>query len=89
MGKVIDIEAELRKDNKSARQIDIAVYADALRSYVEAARNVTANGAICTHPRTGAPIENPYLKIQSAQGKALMAMRAIKGDRVLKMLQTA
>lgn len=86
MGQVIDVFAELRKDNPSKRSIELKVFADALSVYEEAARNVRANGAIVSHPRTGAPIENPYLKIQAAKGAVLAKMTAIKSDRVLKLL---
>lgn len=82
----IDIAAELALDNPNAREIDLRIYADALRTYHEAARNVRANGAICSHHRTGSPIENPYLKIQAQQGAILTKMRAIKSDRVSAML---
>lgn len=89
MGKVtgpLDLEAELRKDNPGAKATDLRVYADALQVYVEASRNIRANGAVCQHPRTGAPIENPYLKIQTAQGAVLAKMPRIKGDRALALL---
>lgn len=86
MGKVINVFDELREDNPSKRSIDLRVFADALSVYEEAARNVRANGAIVSHPRTGAPIENPYLKIQTAKGAVLAKMVTIKSDRVLKLL---
>ena len=89
MGKVIDIGAELTKDNPRASSIDIQIYADALRTYNEAAQNVLKNGAICSHPRTGAPIENPYLKIRAQQAAIIGKMPGIKSDRVLKLLQKA
>lgn len=86
MGQVIDIAAELAKDNKGASVIQLQMYADALRTYNEAAQNVQKNGAICSHPRTGAPIENPYLKIRAQQSAILQKMPRIKSDRVQKML---
>lgn len=89
MGKMIDVEAELRRDNPASKATDLRVYADALRVYVEASANVRKNGAVCQHPRTGSPIENPYLKIQSAQGAVLAKMPRIKGDRALALLTEA
>lgn len=83
----IDLVAELKKDNPSMREIDLRVFADALRTYNEASENVTKNGAICQHPRTGAPIENPYLKVQASAGATLSKMRAIRSDRVCDLLQ--
>lgn len=83
----IDIAAELRKDNPTVREMDLRIYADAMRTYSEAAKNVATNGAICTHPRTGSPMENPYLKIQAQQGAILTRMRTIKSNRVAAMLE--
>ena len=83
----IDIVQELRADNPRSRAIDLEVFGNALRSYHEASENIRKNGAICAHPRTGSPIENPYLKIQSQQAAILTKMRMIKSDRVLKLLQ--
>ena len=45
---MIDVVAELRRDNKNARDIDLKICGDAIRTYVEAAENVERNGAICT-----------------------------------------
>jgi len=89
VGKIIDIDAELAKDNPGASGIAVRLYADALRTYHEAAENVLNNGAICSHPRTGAPIENPYLRIRTQQGMILGKMQRIKSGRVLKLLQSA
>jgi len=82
----IDIEAELKADNPRATAVMIRLYADTLRIYVEAADNIAKNGAVCAHPRTGAPLENPYLKIRAAQAALLSKYRTINGDRVLAML---
>lgn len=82
----IDIEVELCKDNPKARAIDIRMHANALRVYLDASRNIQVNGAICQHPRTGAPIENPFLKVQAAQAAFLSKQRNLKSDRVLALL---
>lgn len=89
MGQVIDVVAELRRDNKNARDIDLKICGDAIRTYVEAAENVERNGAICAHPRTGSPIENPYLKIMASQAGLLSGMRLVNTDRVFKLLTEA
>lgn len=31
----------------------------------EAAKNIAAHGNLVAHPRTGAPIDNPYIKIKA------------------------
>lgn len=83
---MIDIFAELKKDNKQAREVDLRILADALRIYSEASRNVRANGAICAHPRTGAPIKNPYLDVAEKSGATITKMKHFKADRVSDML---
>lgn len=85
MGK-IDILSELINDNPTLRIIDLKVFADALKVYREASSNIKEHGAIVMHPRTGAPLENPYLKIQSSSGAVLAKMGRIKSDRVVKLL---
>jgi len=84
---MIDLAAELTKDNPRASRIDIQIYADALRTYHEATQNVLKNGAICSHPRTGVPIENPYLKLRAQQAAIIAKMARIKSDRVVQLLQ--
>lgn len=90
MDKVTDIEAELVRDNRGnprANGVILGVTADALRVYAEAAANVRAHGAIVSHPRTAQPMENPYLKIMTAQAKFLTNLRGIKIDRVFALLR--
>lgn len=85
MGQINIIE-ELRKDNPRSSDIDLKIYTDALRDYDEASANIAKHGTICSHPRTGTPIENPYLKIRSTTAKVLSGMARIKSDRVVKLL---
>jgi len=82
----IDVLAELRKENPGRRVVDLRVFADALEVYKEASANVRENGAIVMHPRTGAPIENPYLMIETAAGAVLAKMRGVKADKVLRKI---
>jgi phage terminase small subunit len=63
------------------------MYAAALKMHCEASENVSRNGAICSHPRTGTPIENPYLKVQSHAVTILSKFRKVNSDRVLRLLQ--
>ena len=86
---MINIEELLRQENPKERAIDVQVFADALRTYREAAANVALHGAIVSHPRTGAPIENPYLKIQTQKGVILAKMRRIKSDLTISALDSA
>ncbi len=56
----------LRRDNPGARADEIAMYADCFLDYQEAQENITKNGNIVAHPRTGSPIENPYIKVKAS-----------------------
>lgn len=84
---MIDILTELKQDNPQARLADLQIYANALRLYHEASNNIAEKGAICQHPRTGTPIDNPYLKVQAQQGAILLKMRKINSDRVMGLLR--
>lgn len=60
-----EVLAILRRDNPSARADDVAMYADCFMDYREAAENIAKNGNIVAHPRTGSPIDNPYIKVKA------------------------
>lgn len=84
---MIDIEAELTLDNPREKAVTLRLFADQLRIYCEAAANVQKNGAVVFHPRTGAPVENPYLKIQAATAAAMeRPAKRIKADRTLRLI---
>lgn len=84
----IDVAAELAADNPKQSAVVIRMYADALRTYLEAAANVRQHGAVVTHPRTGAPIDNPFLRVAERAGAQLAKMPRVKADRVLKLLES-
>ena len=51
---------------------DIAqLYASTLTEYVEAMANIQKLGAVVANPRTGAPMDNPYLRVRDAAEKRL------------------
>jgi phage terminase small subunit len=77
MGEVITADDIVRL-NPKVSSVDARIYADALRIYYEASDNIAEHGAIVQHPRTGAPIENPYLKVRSSTGAILTKMRYIR-----------
>ena len=83
MGK-ISLRESLRAENKGANPLFIGLVADALETYLEAQKNITEKGAICAHPRTGAPIENPYIKIRASQVAVLAKFRQIRTEATLK-----
>jgi phage terminase small subunit len=85
MGQV-DVFAELKTDNPSVGDVQLRIYADALQAYCEASENVRRNGAVVSHPRTGTPIDNPCLKVQTSRAQILGKMRHVKASRVLGLL---
>ena len=68
----------LRRDNPAGRPDDIAMYADSFADYREAADNIAKNGNIVAHPRTGSPIENPYIKVKSSAMAQMRKMGRLK-----------
>jgi hypothetical protein len=58
-------------------------YADAFLEYSVAMANIDANGVIVGHPRTGSPIENPYLSVRDRALKKLQAFES--GDDVAEL----
>ena len=87
---MMDIERQLseaNRDNPDATSDDVVLVADALKIYAEGAANVRSHGAIVQHPRTGAPIENPYLRVMHGQVSVLAKMRHVRLGRILEQLR--
>lgn len=85
MGKITRSQAIsiLRADNKTASEDDLNIYADSFLAYAEASINIEANGVIVAHPRTGAPMENPYLRIRTAAQASMSKIRRISKTKKL------
>ena len=79
----INIKELLSKDNPRAKKIDIYIVSNAIVTYHAASKNIKENGSIVMHPRTGSPIENPYIKIQSQQSTILYKYKHIKSDTAI------
>lgn len=84
---MIDIAAELAADNPKQSAVTLRIYADALRSYLDAADNVRRHGNVVVHPRTGAPVVNPCLAIMASTAKQLATMPRVKADRVIRLVE--
>ena len=85
----INTVEELLKDNPDCRLLDIHVIADAIDVYEEASDNVKRNGAIVAHPRTGVPIENPYINMQHKTGVVIQKNKRVKCDRVVTLIRNS
>lgn len=79
-----EVVGVLKADNPSAPLASLELYAGSFVDYQEAADNIARHGTIVAHPRTGAPIENPYFKIKVATMKSLLAFRRLKTDLLWK-----
>jgi len=51
------------------------VYMDARKLYDEASDNIEKNGAVTGHPKTGAPMINPYLSIRESCIRTILQVR--------------
>ena len=58
---------------------NLEIYLDARADYRTAQANIAEHGAIVLHPRTGAPLANPYLVVRS-QAIAVMRKCRLKDD---------
>ena len=72
--------ALLRAANPTTPLGDLTVYAEAFVEYSEAAENIAANGTIVGHPRSGAPIENPFCAVRSRASKTMQGCRVKRTD---------
>lgn len=70
----------LRTENPKAKPEAVRIYADAAFTYLEATANINTVGALTSHPRTGAPLENPYLKVRTAAAATLRKINLKTGD---------
>jgi phage terminase small subunit len=66
-----EVIAILQGENPKAKPDALRIYADAVVTYMEATENIAKVGAITSHPRTGAPLENPYLKVRNAAARLI------------------
>ena len=66
--------------NPRGRPDDIAIYADAFLDYAEASDNIAKNGNVVLQPRTGTPIENPYIKVKAQAISTIRKIRLKVGD---------
>jgi len=79
-----EVAEVLKAENPSAPLASLEMYAGCFVDYLEAVDNIARHGTIVAHPRTGAPIENPYFKIKVATMKSLLAFRRLKTDLLWK-----
>jgi len=67
---------------RGTRRDRAVFYADAYVEYQEATKNIDENGAIVQHPRTGNPIENPYLVIRDRALRKLLSIRGVNTEEL-------
>ena len=84
MGQMTREEAlsALTRDNPKVKAADLAMYADAFVEYQAAQKNISEHGSIVFHPRTGAPIDNPFVRVRDRAGALMRRMRVVKADAI-------
>lgn len=70
----------LKKDSPKAKLSDVVIYADAYLEYQAAQANIREHGSIVFHPRTGSPIDNPYIKIRNSASAIIRKITSIKAS---------
>lgn len=76
MGEVDTVIERLRARNPKASVQTLRLTAEAFVEYRTAQANISEHGTIVFHPRTGAPIENPYLKIRDRARDSVLKLGA-------------
>lgn len=72
------IRALIVAENPTSRVDDVELYARQFLTYLEAAENIEKNGTIVGHPRTGQPMENPYVKVRTAAQSSMQKMKRLR-----------
>lgn len=73
----------LQMDNPKIDRGTLQQYVDQFAAYIEAQDNISRIGTVAAHPRTGAPIENPYLKVRDNAARMLQKMRRVTNTAAL------
>ena len=68
--------ATLGARNPDIHEDVLRIFVDALKLYAEASDNIAKNGALCGHPKTGAPMVNPYVGLRDKCARTIAAFHA-------------
>ena len=69
----------LMESNGPEQRHFVEMYVTSFLTYLEAEDNIRRVGAVVAHPRTGAPLENPYLKVRSQAMREMRELTGLKG----------
>ena len=75
--------ALIQAENRGVSLGDATIYADAFLAYQTAQANILEHGEIVAHPRTGAPIDNPYCATRARAAKAMQSCSKVKRTDML------
>lgn len=76
----IEITRILTALNRDSDPSVIVIYADLFTDYRAAQKNIDENGCIVFHPKTGAPIVNPFLAVRDSTLGRLLKLDLETGD---------
>lgn len=79
MTKEAVVEA-LERLNPRGKREDIMLFASFFLDFQEAEINIREHGTIVAHPRTAAPIDNPYLRIKQVSAAAMRKFKLKSGE---------
>jgi phage terminase small subunit len=71
-------KAMLEKANPGRADL-VHLYLDQFMAYIEANDQLAAAGSVITDPKSGQPVQNPYLIARQAARRAMLEMRQVKG----------
>lgn len=77
----------LERASPRAPAHNIEQYLSALETWQEADANIREHGAIAIHPRTGAPFDNPYLKVRTASWRLMQDCKGVRADALWAKLR--
>lgn len=70
--------AILRDENPKAHESLLRIVAGLFVEYTVADANIAQFGPVVTHPKTGAPVVNPYSSVRERASKALLEHRRLE-----------
>ena len=79
-----DIWQRVRDLNPGQPDAVVRIYADACCAYLEAQGNIRQYGEVVQHPRTGAPITNPYAAVRKEAAATIGKYPRMKSGGVLE-----
>ena len=79
------IYAILKDANQRAPETVLRLFASEFVLFAKSAANIKKFGAIVQHPKTGAPMDNPYLAVRDKSQARLAKMAGLESAKVWEL----